>query len=322
MNAAHLLRAEGPLIIFGGPYSNLEATQAMLGEATRLGVPSDCVICTGDVVAYGADPARTVALVRAAGCPVVMGNCEESLAAGASDCGCGFPAGSACERLSAGWYSHAARELSADAVAWMAGLPRRIDVAVGAYRFAVVHGGVERINRFIFASNAATIKDEELGKAAADGVIAGHCGLPFTQAIGERLWHNAGVIGMPANDGTSRVWYSMLVPRPDGIAIEHRAIEYDHKTAASKIRSAGLPEEYAAALETGYWPACDVLPWKEILRARSSPGRRTGSFGSRRLRYRARLASALLPFGISGRQWTAVAFPDSTRGSSKTRGSR
>jgi sulfatase maturation enzyme AslB (radical SAM superfamily)/predicted phosphodiesterase len=264
MNAVHLIRAEGPLIIFGGPYGNLEATQAMLGEAARLGVPAERTICTGDVVAYGADPAATVALVRAGGCPVVMGNCEESLAAGADDCSCGFPAGIACERLSAAWYSHATRELSGDAIEWMASLPRRIDVQVGTYRFAVVHGGVARINRFIFASTDAAIKDEELGKAVVDGLIAGHCGLPFTQVLGERLWHNPGVIGMPANDGTPRVWYSLLVPQPGGISIEHRAIEYDFRTAAKKMRYAGLPQEYAAALETGTWPTCDVLPWKEI----------------------------------------------------------
>jgi predicted phosphodiesterase len=181
------IRADGPVIICGGPYSNLEATQAMLSEVARLGVPSHHVICTGDVVAYGGDPAATVALVRDAGWRVVMGNCEESLAAGAADCGCGFPEGSACERLSAAWYSHATRELPADALAWMAGLPRRMDLQIGGWQLAVVHGGVERINRYIFASSAVAIKDDELREATVDGVIAGHCGLPFTQTIGDRL---------------------------------------------------------------------------------------------------------------------------------------
>jgi predicted phosphodiesterase len=195
---------------------------------------------------------------------VVMGNCEESLAAGAADCGCGFPAGSACERLSAAWFSHAMVELEDDALAWMAGLPRRIDLEIGGCRFAVVHGGIERINQFIFASTAAAIKAKDLNEAECDGVIAGHCGLPFTQTIGGRLWHNAGVIGMPANDGTPRVWYSIVKPADGGISIEHRALAYDYETAAAKMRRAGLPEEYAAALATGLWPNCDVLPWKEI----------------------------------------------------------
>jgi hypothetical protein len=95
------LRGDEPLMVFGGPYSNLEATRAVLDEATRLSISADRIICTGDVVAYGADAAATVDLVRDRVSHVVMGNCEENLAAGSDDCGCGFPTGSSCERLSA-----------------------------------------------------------------------------------------------------------------------------------------------------------------------------------------------------------------------------
>ena len=259
-----LLRVDGPLMVFGGPYSNLEATRAVLGEAARLEIPADCIICTGDVVAYAADPAATVALVRGSVRHVVMGNCEQSIAAGSADCGCGFPVGSTCERLSAAWFAYATRELNADARAWMADLPQRINIEIGGYRLAVIHGGVDIMNRFIFASTVTAIKFKDIRKTALDGVIAGHCGLPFTQAINGQLWHNAGAIGTPANDGTPRVWFSLLRAEADGIAIEHRALDYDFATAAAKIRGAGLPEEYAASLETGLWPSCDVLPLKEV----------------------------------------------------------
>jgi predicted phosphodiesterase len=258
------LHCDGPAIVFGGPYGNLEATRALLDEAARLGIPPARIVCTGDVVAYAADPAATVDLVRAAGIHVVMGNCEESLALDADDCGCGYVPGSACDRLAAAWFAHADRELGAATRLWMAQLPRRLDLMIAGARLAVVHGGIERINRFIFASTAPAIKAEELARADADGVIAGHCGLPFTQVVAGRLWHNAGAIGMPANDGTPRVWFSLLTPRDDGIAIEHRALDYDHRSAATSIRRAGLPEEYEVALATGLWPSCDVLPFKEI----------------------------------------------------------
>ncbi|HXW26247.1 MAG TPA: radical SAM protein, partial [Xanthobacteraceae bacterium] len=143
-------------------------------------------------------------------------------------------------------------------------LPRRIDLVIAGARLAVVHGGIDVINRFVFASTAAVAKAAELQRAEADGVLAGHCGLPFTQVVRGRLWHNAGAVGMPANDGTPRVWFSLLTPEADGLAIEHRALAYDHAAAAAKMRRAGLPEGYAEALETGLWPSCDVLPFKEI----------------------------------------------------------
>jgi sulfatase maturation enzyme AslB (radical SAM superfamily) len=69
---------------------------------------------------------------------------------------------------------------------------------------------------------------------------------------------------MPANDGTPRVWYSIIGPAAGGLTIEHRSLSYDHATAAGKMRRAGLPEGYASALVSGLWPNCDVLPVEEI----------------------------------------------------------
>src|SRR6516165_938924 len=268
VSSEQVIRPDGPLLLFGGPYSNLEAARALLERATALGIAPSHMVCTGDVVAYGADPAATVELIRESGCHVVMGNCEESLATGCEDCGCGFPAGSQCERLSAAWFAHAGAALDGDARAWMAKLPLRIDLEIGGARFAAIHGGADRINRFVFASTAAAVKAGELDKTGADAIIAGHCGLPFTQKVAHRLWHNAGAIGLPANDGTPRTWYSVLNIERSNFIIEHCALEYDYQTAAAKIRRAGLPEQYAAALETGLWPSCDVLPLREIQRRR------------------------------------------------------
>ena len=259
-----VLRQAGPLLIFGGPYSNLEATQALFAEAECRSISPESMICTGDVVAYGADAAETSTLIRSSGCHVVMGNCEESLAAGSADCGCGFPDDSSCSRLSAAWFRHADRETGKELRAWMAALPRRIDIVVGAARLAVVHGGATSINRFIFPSTPAAAKSSELDCLGVDGVIAGHSGIPFTQVIGGRLWHNSGAIGMPANDGTPRVWYSILDEDKGVLSIEHLALEYDYRSTAEKMRCAGLPNGYADALGTGLWPSCDVLPFNEI----------------------------------------------------------
>jgi predicted phosphodiesterase len=197
---------------------------------------------------------------------VVMGNCEESLGWRLQDCGCGFAEGSACDRAAAEWYRHADNQLDAADRAWMQGLPRRIDVLVGNRRLAVVHGGIESINAFLFAS---TPKDEirrQIALAGCDGVIAGHCGLPFTRIVDGRLWHNPGAIGMPANDGTPRTWFSLIEPLEGGLRIRRMPLEYDFASAAGKMRAAGLPEGYAAALETGLWPGDDVLPPAERAR--------------------------------------------------------
>lgn len=253
----------GSVLVFGGPLGNLEATRALFDAARRLGIPTTRMICTGDTVAYCADPAATVALLRDAGVAVVMGNVEEALAARSDACGCGFAEGSACDALAGRWYAHCDAEIDDEARRWMAALPRAIRFRLGGRRLLVVHGAPSRINRYIFPSTPEATLIDEIDRADADGVIGGHSGIPFTRIVDGRLWHNAGAVGLPANDGTPRVWFSVLSPIPDGIVIETRALDYDFRAAAAAMRRRGLPAGYADALETGLWPSLDVLPAAE-----------------------------------------------------------
>jgi predicted phosphodiesterase len=192
-----------------------------------------------------------------------MGNCEESLAADAADCGCGFNEGSACAALSAQWFSATRRDLDDASKHWMGGLPRRVDLQLGGRRLSAIHGAATQINKFIFASTDAAVKRAELAVTGGDCIIAGHCGVPFTDIVDGKLWHNSGALGMPANDGSPRVWYSILAPTAHGIVITHHALAYDHERAAVKMRRRGYPAEYAETLATGLWPSCDILPAEE-----------------------------------------------------------
>lgn len=253
---------DGPLIAFGGPLSNLDALDALMARAEALGIAPAAMISTGDTVAYGADPEACAQRLKESGVHVVMGNCEEALAEGAGDCGCNFATGSTCDALAGRWYSYAQARISDETRAWMAALPRRIDFAMAGVRFSAVHGGVHRINRYLFASDAGAIA-EALAALDADVAIAGHAGLPFSRTVGARLWHNPGALGLPANDGTPRVWYSVIAPEGQGVALARCALAYDHEAQAARMRAAGLPEAYAAALETGLWPDTAILPGPE-----------------------------------------------------------
>ena len=255
---------DGPVLLFGGPFGNLEATEALIETAAHLGIPASRAICTGDVVAYGADPQAVVERLRGWGASIVMGNCEESIAADAADCGCGFGENSTCGILSVQWFAATRHDLTQEAARWMGGLPRRIEFTLAGRRFAVIHGGVRQINRYIFASTPAATKRAELAALGVDAAIGGHCGMPFSEIVGGRLWHNAGAIGQPANDGTARVWFSTLTPRADGVVVEHHALDYDHAAAAAKMRARGYPVAYADSLADGLWPSCDVLPPAEV----------------------------------------------------------
>jgi predicted phosphodiesterase/pyruvate-formate lyase-activating enzyme len=261
-----ILRRPGKVLLFGGCYSNLQATKALLRQAAALEIPPQDMICTGDICAYGADPAATFELLRAAGIACVMGNCEETLSTGAETCGCGFAPGSACDELAAQWYAYTAANIGLAERRAMAALPRRIELQLGDKKFAVLHGNAERINAFVFASASNLELLRQINLTGCDGIIAGHCGIPFTRRAGEKIWHNPGSIGMPANDGGRHGWFSIIEAVEDEVRITPVKLDYDFAGAASAMRAAGLPEAYAAALETGFWPSLDVLPAAERLR--------------------------------------------------------
>lgn len=254
-----------PILCFGGPYSNLQAMVAMRREAERLAIPPGNVICTGDVVAYCANPNETVDVIREWGCHTIKGNCEEQLAERADDCGCGFGDGTACDLLSQRWYEFANDTLGEAQRAWVAGLPSTLTCEISGRSVRVIHGGVSDISRFIFASTPAGEKLRELDDAAADIVIAGHCGIPFTEKIDDRIWFNPGVIGMPANDGTRDGWYGLIeTDRESGeLHFRSRRLRYDAASASSALERSGHAEPYAEALMTGTWPSLDVLPRAE-----------------------------------------------------------
>jgi predicted phosphodiesterase len=252
----------GPILVFGGPYSNLRATEALRAEAAKLGIPPHRTICTGDVVAYAAEPEETVSAIRDWGCHVIAGNCEEQLGEGAQDCGCGFDPGTACDLLAKGWYPYANMRVSDASRAWMRALPTSAHFVLHGQHFRVLHGGVSQINRFIFASEK-TVLAAELACVSEDVVLAGHAGVPFIARHGAKTWFNAGVIGMPANDGSPDVWYGLITPGITGATLATRRLSYDHRAAAASMRRWAHADGYAKTLVTGIWPSFDVLPANE-----------------------------------------------------------
>ncbi|GGB08110.1 metallophosphoesterase family protein [Allosediminivita pacifica] len=253
----------GPMLAFGGPYSNLHALRAMRGLARAENFDKKSVICTGDVVAYGSQPRECVAEMRKWGITCVAGNCELQLAAGADSCGCGFTAGSLCDALSAGWYGYANDTLTEVERTWMAACPDLVVFTMGGRRYVVLHGGASAVAEFLwhdspvsaFAQEVAMLEDVLGGPI--DAVIAGHSGVPFRRRVAGVDWINAGVIGMPAHDGTAATRFAVIHPTGD---VDQRELLYDAQAAHDHMVAKGLTQGYHTALLSGWWPSEDVLP--------------------------------------------------------------
>jgi predicted phosphodiesterase len=254
---------EGKLLVFGGVYSNFQALEALKHLANSMQIPVRNILCTGDVVGYCAQPEECVRAVREWGIELIAGNVEQQLGSGETDCGCNFGDGSRCDLYSRQWYPFAQSKLSEESLSWMRDLPDHLTFSYHGRRVYLLHGSFFNTAEFIFRSTPWAVKQANFEATKADIILAGHCGLPFQHISQGKYWLNAGVIGMPANDGTPRVWCMTLEAQENDIKAQFIPFLYKYDHAATLMEQHQLPCAYSDTLRTGLWDNCDILPEEE-----------------------------------------------------------
>ncbi len=260
---------EGPyarIAVFGGIYNNHHALSALLEDAEAHG--AEAIYCLGDLGGFGPNPEKVWPLLEAGDVHCIQGNYEESLASGRGDCNCGYadPRDNHFAEIS---YRYTAEHCSPEFKSWMGTLPRRRRVQVGDRELLLVHGSPRRINEFLFQSTTpAPFLDVLLQQEACDGILCTHTGLHWHRHLpsgGDVV--NVGVIGRPANDGRTEVWYSILQDPGDAtqpLGVELVPLAYDHQALAEEMRQESLPEEFVETILTGWWTTClEILPARE-----------------------------------------------------------
>ena len=258
----------GPVLVFGGVYSNLEALTALRTEAERRGIAPGNVICTGDTPGYCADPEACLNLQEDWGIHGIAGNVEINLRTGVDDCGCNFSDGSRCDMFARLWYAYARAEVGERGMAYMRTLPERLSFSYAGKRVHVLHGSADHESEFIWKSTPWETKARSFGATGADVILASHSGLPFADGRDGKLWINSGALGMPANDGTPRTWYVLLDDAAGEVTSSFHPLTFDAATARSKMleRRTRLPLSYATTLSTGIWDNTEIMPATEAAR--------------------------------------------------------
>lgn len=250
----------GKVLLFGGVYSNLQALEALKYIAEKEQISAENCISTGDIVGYCAQPEEVVRLFQIWNARSIAGNVEVQLREGANNCGCDFKAGSRCDGFSKQWYPFAQSRLSSQSMQFIRTLPDHITFSYAGKTVTVVHGSYVNTSEFIFKSTPWERKQLNFKATNSDVIIAGHCGLPFYQEHQNKSWINPGVIGMPANDGTTRVWYAVLEDTNEIFSFEHKPLNYNYKLTSKLMNNGLLPEAYSRTLITGIWDNTEILP--------------------------------------------------------------
>lgn len=249
---------------FGGVYNNYLALGSLCEDAAARGATQ--LYCLGDMGAFGPYPDRVFPILRDNDISCLRGNYDDSVARGLDDCQCGYtdPQDNYFARLS---YAYTFENTSEENRRFLGSLPESRTFEINGVRILLCHGSPRQVNEFLWESTTPTHLLEGFCDAhQADVILCTHTGLHWKRELsGGRLFANVGVIGRPANDGRTNVWYSLLRVSSTGvIEIEFIPLSYDHKRLAAEMRAESIPEEFVESIVGGWWTTClEILPGKE-----------------------------------------------------------
>ena len=223
-----------------GVISDVHANRVAL-EAVLEDMPDvDGLVCAGDVVGYNPWPGECVAELRAREVPTVKGNHDRAVVAGSAP---GF------NSMGRAGVAYAHRELDADALDWLDGLPEATTVADG--RVALVHGHPEHRDRYTYPDEFGPDLLAAAGAPGAadpDVLVLGHTHVQGHETFPEGLVVNPGSVGQP-RDGDRRAAYAVL--DPDELTVEERRVDYDVDAVVEAVEAAGLPRHIGTRLYEG-----------------------------------------------------------------------
>lgn len=239
--------------VLGDIHGNIDALEAVLQEMSSRHVSQ--ILCTGDIVGYGAAPGACIDLLRERGITCVMGN---------HDCYTAFP-----ERLRGGVreeamevFSWNRRVLSTDQLAWLRNLPHslfmetmelRHDSCVPHPQWDYVLNERSLMQHFLFQSRPLCFNGH-----SHVPLLAVHA--PGRQVRLQRLQNmilprrvevmvGVGAVGQP-RDGDPRA--CAVVYNTADHLLHVLRVNYEIGRAQKRILDAGLPQSLAFRLAAGH----------------------------------------------------------------------
>jgi len=229
-------------------HGNAVAFEAVTADLER--EPVDQVVCLGDTIQGGAQPAKVVALLRDLDCPVVLGNADAFVLdaeAGAEP---------TTERLLA------VREWSraqhgADGLAYIETFQPTVTTTLGGEReLLAFHGSPTSYDDVILPHFEEDEFRRLLGPPRADVLTGGHVHLQYLRRYGASVFVNPGSVGLsydhvqPDDDFRfdSFAAYARVDVDDGRIEIAFRRVPFERGAVVAAIEESGMPhaDDFAA----------------------------------------------------------------------------
>jgi len=223
-------------LVISDIHGNIDALRA-------IDEPCDDVICLGDIVDYGPEPAACIDWLTNLPVPLtrIRGN-HDSAVAFRIDCGCG----QAFLHLSTLTRELMWKILDEKQLEWV-GAPAtsaRLELD-GRPTYATHAAPSDNLFKYLVPETSDEDLAAELELAGADIVLTGHTHKPFMRELNSRLMVNVGSVGQP-RDGIPKASYAII----EGGRVELKRVDYNVATAVARLRA--LPLDAGAIRELAY----------------------------------------------------------------------
>jgi predicted phosphodiesterase len=204
----------------------------------------DQIICLGDAIQGGPQPAETIRRLRELHCPIVMGNADAWLLAAEHDTA---EPTSPQQREVRQW---TLSRLSTDDLAFIRGFQPTIDLALDdGQRLLCFHGSPTSYDDILLPDTPTEEWHRLLAPYAPAIMTGGHTHTQQLRRIGQGLFFNPGSIGvayntfLPADQMHTDAWaeYAMLTYERSSMSLDFHRAPYDVEQLIHVIRVSGRP---------------------------------------------------------------------------------
>jgi predicted phosphodiesterase len=238
------------LAVIADIHGNAVALDAVLADLAR--DPADAMICLGDCVQGGAQPAEVVARLRQLACPVVMGNADAFLLTEPPPRTGSPPTPRGQQLLDVREWSLS--RLSAADRDFIAAFSPTVAMDAGGRSLLGFHGSPASFDDILLPDTPREEFERLLAPHAADLMCGGHVHLQFQRRFGDSLHFNPGSVGQAylhdQPDGVPIIdpWAEYAVVESDGarLALEFRRVPYDIDEWFRVMRASGRPHAEVA----------------------------------------------------------------------------
>lgn len=220
-----------PIAILADIHGNLLALEAVLADLKEQAV--DQVICLGDIVAFGPQPAATVRRLRELQWPTVMGNTDEWMLRPGD-----WTPRPGAERLKE--ILHWGREqLSGKDLDYLGSFAPTLRFDLGeSGSLLCVHGSPRSNLEGMLSDTPADRLEEMLGDHRETVIAGGHTHRVMLRRFKETLLINPGTVG-DGRRGTAE--YAILAASGEGLSLTFRQVPYDGEAVDRLARESGMP---------------------------------------------------------------------------------